>query len=155
MNCTIGFEKIHPDAVIPTRSSELAAGYDFSIIRFEECDNKVLGFTGLKIAINPSYFMGLFVRSSSPTKGFQLSNAVGIIDPDYRGEIIAQFDIFNYNDMEWLFHHRGITGKCSKHIDLPARLIQGVVFPRVDVSWLEATLGETPRGSGGFGSSGH
>jgi dUTP pyrophosphatase len=90
----------------------------------------------------------LFPRSSLSKQGITMTNSVGVIDSDYRGEIMASL-MFN-----------GVPGNCNE-IDIPAgeRIVQLVVVPIVipllEVnSWSDEEWNDTQRGTGGFGSTG-
>ncbi|HBE79779.1 MAG TPA: dUTP diphosphatase [Firmicutes bacterium] len=98
--------------------------------------------TGIAIEISDPEMVALvFPRSGLASKhGISLSNAVGVIDSDYRGEIIC------------LLKNDG----CEDFVVNPGdRLAQLGFFPIYRVSWEEVNeLSETGRGSGGFGSTG-
>jgi len=98
--------------------------------------------TGIAIEIPGRHIVGLiFPRSGLAAKhGISLANAVGVIDSDYKGEIIVA--IQNQSDMEYT-----IT---------PGERIAQLVFLPVYEAVLEPVeeLEETGRGAGGFGSTG-
>jgi dUTP pyrophosphatase len=98
--------------------------------------------TGIAIELpSPDLVALVFPRSGLASKhGISLSNAVGVIDSDYRGEIICL--VKNDSDQEFLIHPGD-------------RIAQLAFFPIYRVWWEEvAELGETQRGAGGFGSTG-
>lgn len=97
--------------------------------------------TGLYVEIPKGWCMKLFARSSLHKKGLFLSNGVGVIDSDYRGEILVS--IWNC----------GLPG--SVNIKKGERIAQ-ITLERVEpIEWVEVdALSDTERGSGGFGSSG-
>lgn len=98
--------------------------------------------TGLAIEIPHRYVAGLvFPRSGLATKhGISLANAVGVIDSDYKGEIIVA--VFNQGEKEYIIN--------------PGERIAQLVFVPVFRTVLEEvdSLEDTERGSGGFGSTG-
>jgi dUTP pyrophosphatase len=98
--------------------------------------------TGLAIEIPDRHIAGLvFPRSGLATKhGISLANAVGVIDSDYKGEIIVA--VFNQSQQEYVIK--------------PGERIAQLVFVPVFRSTLEEvdSLADTGRGSGGFGSTG-
>lgn len=98
--------------------------------------------TGIAIEIPHRYIVGLvFPRSGLATKhGISLANAVGVIDSDYKGEIIVA--VSNTGDSEYIIK--------------PGERIAQLVFVPVFKAYIEETdeLKETGRGSGGFGSTG-
>lgn len=98
--------------------------------------------TGIAIELpNQDLVALIFPRSGLASKhGISLSNAVGVIDSDYRGEIICL--IKNDGDREFV-------------IQPGDRIAQIAFFPICRMSWEEvAELNETQRGAGGFGSTG-
>jgi len=97
--------------------------------------------TGLAIALPPGYELQIRPRSGLALKyGITLPNTPGTIDEDYRGEI--QVIVLNAGD-ETFIVTRGM------------RIAQAVLAPVVRVGWVEvASLDETARGTGGFGSTG-
>jgi dUTP pyrophosphatase len=98
--------------------------------------------TGIAIEIpDPEMVALVFPRSGLASKhGISLSNAVGVIDSDYRGEIVCLVK----NDSEQDFI-----------VNPGDRIAQLSFFPIYRVSWEEVTeLNETGRGTGGFGSTG-
>lgn len=97
--------------------------------------------TGLSIALPKNTFGAIFARSGLATKqGLRPANCVGIIDSDYRGEVIVA--IYNDSDIEQI-------------IPAKSRIAQLVVMPYIPVNIiLTNELDETERGNGGFGSSG-
>jgi dUTP pyrophosphatase len=96
--------------------------------------------TGVSLAI-PEGFVGLvFPRSGLATKGVTLKNSVGVIDSDYRGEILVS--LVN-NSLETVEINKG--DRIAQIVFLPV-----TQFPFISVN----KLPETTRGSGGFGSTG-
>jgi dUTP pyrophosphatase len=98
--------------------------------------------TGIAVEIpDPQMVALVFPRSGLASKhGISLSNAVGVIDSDYRGEIICLIK----ND-----------GQHDFVVNPGDRIAQLGFFPIYRVSWEEvAELHETERGAGGFGSTG-
>ena len=95
------------------------------------------------IAEIPEGYVGLLIpRSSLGAKGLRLVNTIGVIDSDYRGEIMAIVE--NTSDVPFT-------------IDRGERFVQLVVVPCPYMKVEEVELGnlsETERGDGGFGSTG-
>lgn len=115
--------------------------YERSInaITFMRGTNTVLG-TGVRVAIPVGYVGLLCLRSSLAKKGLRLCNGVGIIDSGYRGEI----GVMVYYEEE----HRTV-------IEQGDRIAQLVIVPcPAFVPQLVSNLDPTPRGTGGFGSTG-
>lgn len=147
MYMEIKIKKLYKDAVTPTRGSEEAAGYDLyaCLGGFEECEispNTTMKIgTGIATEIPNGYFGAVFARSGLATKrGLRPANCVGVIDSDYRGEIIVAL----HNDTD-----------TPQKIQAYERIAQLVILPYLNVSFKEVDeLSDTERGDGGFGSTG-
>lgn len=142
----INFKKINKNATIPTRGSEYAAGLDLYACIEKGSINIPAGetvkvSTGICTEIPENFFGGVFARSGLATKrGLRPSNCVGVIDSDYRGEIIVAL----HND----------TDHCENIHD-GDRIAQLIILPYLTVEMNEVEeLSETVRGDGGFGSTG-
>lgn len=143
----IKIKKLYKDAMIPSRGSEQAAGYDLyaCLGGFEECEispNTTMKIgTGIAAEIPEGYFGAVFARSGLATKkGLRPANCVGVIDSDYRGEIMVAL----HND-----------DKEPQTIQAYERIAQLVILPYLNVSFTEVNeLSDTERGEGGFGSTG-
>ena len=129
----------------PTRGSEGAAGFDLynnggQVIVGKGLATKV--HTGCHFEIPEGYVGLLFVRSSIGVKRLiTLANGTGIIDSDYRGEVLA---MVQYNGP-----NKYVT------IEEGERFAQLVVVPYAHLGMrFVDELDETTRGEGGFGSTG-
>ena len=132
-------------AVIPTRGSEQAAGYDlYSVYDHEiviEPHETVKIGTGLSFELPNGTFGAIVARSGLATKkGLRPSNCVGICDSDYRGEYIIAL----HNDTD----EPQIIAPHERIAQLIIMNYNPVEFDVVD------TLTDTSRGEGGFGSTG-
>lgn len=132
-------------AVLPSYGTEYSAGADLYACLGESVviqpAEAYLVHTGLAMEI-PVGFAGLvFARSGlASRKGLAPSNKVGVIDADYRGEIMVS-----------LFNH----SKEPQIVSPGERIAQIVIIPFLKVEWEVADeLSDTSRGSGGFGSTG-
>ena len=141
----IKVKKLRGDAVLPTRGSERAAGYDLYACLDESVtiapgSMAKIG-TGLSIAVPDGYFGAVFARSGLATKqGLRPANCVGVCDSDYRGEYIVPL----YNDSDK-----------AQVINYGDRIAQLIIMPFLPVEFEQADeLDETERGAGGFGSTG-
>lgn len=96
--------------------------------------------TGMFVEIPEGYVGLLFARGSLCYKyGCTLTNSVGVIDSDYRGEIMTR--ITNISK--------------EQHIIKPGeRCVQLVIVPAPDTEYVEKELSDSERGTGGFGSAG-
>lgn len=137
-------ERMNDLAKIPTRGSAEAAGYDLyaaSSYDIEIAPHSTVKIgTGLKMAIPRGYFGAIYARSGIAVKqGLRPANCVGVIDSDYRGEVIVAL----HNDTE-------------EHQLVPAgsRIAQLIISPYAEINIIESELDKTERGEGGFGSTG-
>lgn len=140
------FKKLDERAVAPTYGSKMAAGADLRAVLNAPIHimpgESVFVHTGIAVAI-PDGFVGLvYARSGMACKrGLAPSNKVGVIDADYRGEIIVS-----------LHNH----GSSEQIVEPGERIAQMIVAPFVHCEYDEAEeLDETSRGDGGFGSTGN
>lgn len=142
----INIKKLDDKAITPTQGSQYAAGLDlyartkYGSQRIESGKTEKIR-TGIAMEIPEGYFGAIFARSGLATKrGLRPANCVGVVDSDYRGEIIVAL----HND----------TDKCES-IHEGDRIAQIVIMPYLPVQLEEAEeLSDTIRGEGGFGSTG-
>lgn len=141
----IRIKKLNPNAILPTRGSEQAAGYDLYAcinepITIQPHTTEKIG-TGLSIALPDGTFGAIVARSGLATKqGLRPANCIGICDSDYRGEYIIAL----HNDTDE-----------SRTINPNDRIAQLVILPYYAVEINEVdTLDDTSRGECGFGSTG-
>ena len=144
MNIT--FKKLRPDAIIPHSATKQSAGLDLHAcldvpltLNPGECVTIHCG-----VACCPedeNVVMLVFIRSSmGRLHQITLANSVGVIDSDYRGEIMVP--IINHGTKPYT-------------LEPGERFAQLVVVPAIFANVLEAeTLPETERGEKGFGSTG-
>ena len=86
-----------PGATAPARATEGSAGYDLSVYFEEPDDFEIIASreattvrTGVSVAIPDGHVGLVYVRSSLGVKGVVLANGTGVIDSDYRGEILLK-----------------------------------------------------------------
>lgn len=139
-------KKLNDNAILPTRGSDGAAGLDLYACLDEPITLFPRGLykipTGIAIALPDINTVGLiFARSGLGVKhGISLPNAVGVVDSDYRGEILV--GMCNLSDKPYTLQ----PGE---------RFAQLVVMPVLNMELAETDdLGETDRGEGAFGSTG-
>lgn len=139
----IKLKKLDERAVVPTRGSALAAGVDLYALdgAVIEAGATVLIHTGIALAIPEGYAGLIYARSGLATKrSLAPANKVGVIDADYRGEIMVAL------------HNHGST---AQSVDAGERIAQLVVAPFLPVTFsLTDALDETERADSGFGSTG-
>lgn len=145
MNYNVNIKKLSKGAIIPTYGSEYAAGADLYACMDEEIfinpGQTVLVHTGIAMELPVGYAGLIYARSGlASKKGLAPANKVGVVDCDYRGEILVA-----------LHNHSQETASI-----LPGeRIAQLVITPYITAAFTETdTLNETVRGEGGFGSSG-
>lgn len=131
---------LHEDAKLPKRGSESAAGYDlFCIYDFQLPSKHIQKIcTGVAIAIPSGFYGRIAPRSSLGSKGVIIHG--GVVDADYRGEIIV---ILQNNSNQTMHFSKG---------DKIAQLIlECITTPELEVV---EDLDDTDRGVSGFGSTG-
>ncbi len=141
----VAVKKLRPGAKMPTFGSREAAGADLYACLEEpvtiEPGKTVFLPTGLSMALPKGYVGLVYARSGLASKqGLAPANKVGVIDSDYRGEFMIAL------------HNHSTEPRVVEHGD---RIAQLVVTPVIQPDYYEAdTLDDTPRGTGGFGSTG-
>lgn len=141
---TVKFKKLNQNAIVPKYGTPYAAGADLYA-----CDGKdvlvephqtVFIHTGIAVAI-PDGMVGLiYARSGLASKrSLAPANKVGVIDSDYRGEIIVS--LHNHGDVAQIVADK-------------ERIAQLVIAPYYTADFVEDELDDTARGANGFGSTG-
>lgn len=148
MKASIKFYKSKKNAVTPTRGSEEAAGYDLYACMEDyitiDPHQTVKINTGLCMALPSGYFGAIFARSGLATKwGLRPANCVGVVDADYRGEVCVAL----HNDSE----ECRIVNPGERIAQLVLMEYNPMIFEEVETV---EDLGDTSRGTGGFGSTG-
>ncbi len=155
----VKYKKLHPKAVAPYKAHPTDAGFDLTATSrtVDVCGNVVYG-TGLAFEIPAGYVGLLFPRSSICRTDLLLTNAVGVCDACYRGEVMFKFKPAPHMCEE---KRRGFPLGYAWLNDAPLiyqvgeRIGQMVIIPIPSVTFVESdTLSETDRGTGGYGSSG-
>ncbi len=141
----INIKKLNETAVIPTRGSVHAAGYDlYANLENELTINPqetILVKTGIALEIPTGYAGLIYARSGLASKrDLAPANKVGVVDSDYRGEVMVAL------------HNHGTK---AQTIEKNERIAQLVITPFLSVTFnCVDNLEETLRGEGGFGSTG-
>ena len=128
----------------PIAATDGAGGLDLRcdrFVRIERGESICVG-TGIHVEIPDDHVGLLCLRSSMGIKGLKLANQIGVIDSDYRGEVMVTLE-----------------STSEEHIDIDRgeRIVQLVVLPQPRMFIQEVGLGEmweTERGTGGYGSTG-
>lgn len=141
----IKIKKLNQKAKIPTHGSVAAAGYDLyacldQTVYIQPHETKIIS-TGIAVSIPDGYWGGIYARSGkSIEQGVRPGNCVGVIDPDYRGEIL----IAAHNDS---YHIRTV--------EPGERIAQFILHERFLCNWEEVEeLDVTERNDGRLGSTG-
>ncbi len=141
----VHIKKLNENAIIPTYGSEFAAGADLYACIDEEVtilpnETKLIK-TGLAIEVPQGYGAFIYARSGLASKrGLAPANKVGVVDSDYRGEVMVA-----------LHNHSSE----AQTVGVGERIAQMVIAPflKADFTVVEE-LSDTQRGAGGFGSTG-
>lgn len=144
----VPFKKLHPDAVGPKYYSKGACAFDLhplitegEVIRVEPHSQKIIP-TGLAFAVPNGFELRISPRSGQSAKEqISIRNSPGIIDSDYRGEIMVIF----------------VNNKDTVHIITKDQRICQVKLSKAYIAGFEEVdeLDETERGEGRFGSTGN
>lgn len=163
----VKIKKVRSTALLPTKAHDTDAGYDLyaDTMEFDDDGNTVYG-TGIAVEIPQGYVGLVFPRSSIAKKDLLLSNAVGVIDSGYRGEIMAKFKpshiTANPLKVWWqvFVNKKGTVDLQLAHIhrneyEYGDRIAQLIIIPYPEVEFeLVDELSNSDRGVGGYGSSG-
>lgn len=176
----INIKKLSPNAKLPTYGSENAAGMDLYAL-IEEPNKKgefvteiAVGttkkiHTGIAVEIPEGYVGLIFARSGLATKkNLSPANAVGVIDADYRGEVIVAlhnyapssiqsgtYAEFSIESRDCYAYESCYNTFDNQPIENGDRIAQLVIVPYIHAELNEVKeLSKTKRGEGGFGSTG-
>jgi dUTP pyrophosphatase len=138
---SINIKRIHPDAIIPSRSNPSDAGADlFSTEGFmiHPGERQVVG-TGVALQI-PEGFYGRVAPRSGLAAKHGVDVLAGVVDSSYRGEIkVVLLNTDKHNTF---------------HVEKGSRIAQLIIETHFNFEFMEGDLAETERGAGGFGSTG-
>ena len=141
----VNIKKLNENAIIPTYGSEYSAGADLyacidSEITIMPNETKLIK-TGLAIEVPEGYGAFIYARSGLASKrGLAPANKVGVVDSDYRGEVMVAL-------------HNHSTE--AQMVSVGERIAQMVIAPFLKADFnLVDELSDTVRGAGGFGSTG-
>lgn len=145
----VKIQRLQPDAKIPTYGTDGAACFDFyaycpAVRTFLHANAPVMFSTGIAIEVPEGWALLIYSRSGHGFKSdTRLSNCVGVIDSDYRGEIKVRLIRDTLSDSHPHF------------IDHEDRIAQGMLVPAEKTHFeIVNQLSTTERGAGGFGSTG-
>ena len=165
-------KKLAENAHIPTYAHLTDAGMDLYAASksFDEYGNMVIG-TGIAVEIPKGYVGLVFPRSSISQHYCYLTNAVGVIDSDYRGEITFKFAAKHYSiqfnrlwdriknliagNTQYSYTVYRYNGSEKQQYQVGDRIGQLIIMPYQKVQLIETDeLTTTDRGTGGYGSTG-
>lgn len=138
---------IYKQSVLPTKKHESDTGFDVTVIsrlhsNKDELFKVTMYETGICLRPPKGYYYELVPRSSLQKFGYMLANSVGIIDNEYRGEIMVPLIKFD---------------KDAPDLELPMRVAQ--LIPRkienINFNVVDSFDHESERGTNGFGSTGY
>lgn len=146
----LNVKKLSPQAVIPAYATAGAACFDLHAVLDDvqlqhgltvQPSTQEIIRTGLAFQVPAGHVMLIYSRSGHGFKnGVRLSNATGVIDSDYRGEVMVAL----HND-----------GRAKFKVQHGDRIAQAMIIPVPGVELVECVdLTLTARGAGGFGSTG-
>ena len=148
----IFYRKSLPEAEEPFKERPSDIGWDLTLV--SRCDGRLedtvgdesMFDTGIVVMPPPGWYVEIYARSSLGKHGYMMTNAVGIIDPEYRGTV--KVSLYKFKE--------------TRDIELPFRGVQMVLR---HAEYSPCSLMETPaseyeeptntRGTKGFGSTGH
>lgn len=141
----INIKKLNDNAVVPTYGSEFAAGADLYACIDESVtimpnETKLIK-TGFSLELPIGYAAFIYARSGLASKrGLAPANKVGVVDCDYRGEVMVA--LHNHSNTEQV-------------VEKGERIAQMVIAPYITAEFCVVDeLSDTVRGEGGFGSTG-
>ena len=140
----VKIRKLKDNAKIPAYGSEYAAGADLYAclereVKIPAGHTSVIP-TGIALELPIGYAGLIYARSGLATKqGLAPANKVGVVDCDYRGEVMVA--LHNHSSEE-------------RTVSPGDRIAQLVITPYVTAVFEEGELSDTERGAGGFGSTG-
>lgn len=171
----VQIKRVADSAVMPTYAHDTDAGMDLYATskKYDEYGNMVIG-TGIAVAIPKGYVGLVFPRSSISKHRCMLSNAVGVIDSGYRGEITFKFAArATFGVHKKLIHRLALLFLGAEKMDRGSfniinswgseeqsyrvgdRVGQLIIMPYPNVTFdVVDELPASERGDGGYGSTG-
>jgi dUTP pyrophosphatase len=145
MKFDLRIKKLRDNAQMPTYGSEWAAGADMyaaidEAVTIQPNETKFIP-TGLAFEIPEGYAGFIYARSGlACKKGLAPANKVGVVDADYRGEVMVAL------------HNHGTE---AQTVEAGERIAQMIIAPFITANFIFSDeLDDTVRGAGGFGSTG-
>ncbi len=134
-------KKLSAHAILPTYATDGSGAMDlYAVRKWNDKPDVVTYETGLSFEVPPGHSMLVLSRSGHGFKSdLRLSNCVGLIDSDYRGGVMVNIRA---------------DGEATADLDLSKAIAQFIIIetPRIELIEVDA-LGDTDRGTAGFGST--
>lgn len=165
----VKFKKINEKAVLPAYGTKFSAGMDLVPVEGPTLTEQYVEYKfGFAMEVPLGYAAFIFPRSSVSKTDLELCNSVGIIDADYRGEVMARFN-FNQFSLDFLqrfniaiksapyFQRESIIKKFMNELTYfkdGKAILQMIILPvpKIEPEWTDK-LSDSARGAGGFGST--
>jgi dUTP pyrophosphatase len=135
------YKKLLPDVEDPYRKYDTDSCFDLKAHSINHQSNYIEYGTGLVFNIPRGYELKVYPRSGISATSMMLANSVGVIDEDYTGELMIRM--------------KNIAGYSGRRYEIGDRIAQVQLVKKQPTSLKEVDhIKKTPRGSGGFGSTG-
>jgi dUTP pyrophosphatase len=137
----VSFVVVDEKAVVPTKGTTCSVGYDLTAISvYKRLSERITLYdTGIQVCPPAGYYTEILPRSSLTKTGYILSNSVGVIDSDYRGNLLIALTKVD---------------ESMPDLEVPFTRCQLVLRRQEDFEMVRVDgLDDTIRGSGGFGST--
>lgn len=137
--------KLNENAILPTRATAFSAGFDLYTCTDSEIviasGQRLMVGTGIAIELPEMTAGMIYARSGLSTKfGVHLTNGVGVVDSDYRGEI--KVGLHNLSDTDYVI---------KPYERIAQLVVTPILLPEIEEV---QSLNDSERGQGGFGSTG-
>lgn len=145
-NQVLKYQRLYEDVLNPIKGKESDMCFDIFAYSDPIVENSYIEYkTGLRFEIPEGYDMLIFPRSSISKYDLVLCNSIGVVDQDYRGEVLCRFKLTQWN--------KECLPNLYKRGD---RIVQARIIPKTEVKLQEESYisTNTIRGQGGFGSTG-
>ena len=168
-NMVTKIKKIKEKAVVPTKGHPSDSGWDLTVIGVDKIKADTIYFsTGIQVKPPKGHYFEIFPRSSISPLPIMMANSAGIIDENYRGELIVPIRVLHPSigtSNERTSYPSGMVNTLDAKptsimevanliIAKQPKIAQMILRKRIDTSFEEAEeLDETDRGSAGFGST--
>ena len=165
-------KKLYDGVPTPTYGTNGSACIDLTAMsRFYDKNGNVVYGTGIAMEIPEGYVGLLFPRSSITKKDIIVKNCVGVIDSDYRGEVMLKCsptlafssydgdDDYRYGigtDQDWFDEITYLDNTNNKHYEIGDKCCQIMLveIPKLNIEVVDE-LSDTERGTNGYGHTGN